>query len=198
MSPWKLSISCPPLVFYRSMQFARQRRCPYLWIDQDCINQNDAGDIEKHLQIMHRVYSESRWTVAPLSFMIPDWLNIYVLKFLEQGLPAKDERSLYIATCAIKLLHYMARDRWFKRTWILQEKQCAASLFLFVPIPPDRELPDEERLKKKFRPPLVGNDLCIELASIQRLWASRDLFADFTMKNSVSRRDTGLGFKVSG
>jgi hypothetical protein len=112
--------------------------------------------------------------------MIPDWLNIYVLlKFLEQGLPAKDERSLYIATYAIKLLHYMVRDRWFKRTWILQEKQCAASLFLFVPIPPDIELPDEESLKEKFRPPLVGNDLCIELASIQRLWASRDLFADF-------------------
>jgi hypothetical protein len=60
MSPWKLSISCPPLVFYRSMQFVRRRRCPYLWINQDCINQNDVGDIEKHLQIMQRVYSESR------------------------------------------------------------------------------------------------------------------------------------------
>jgi hypothetical protein len=61
----------------------------------------------------------------------------------------------------------------------LQEKQCAALLFLLVPIPPDIELSDKERWKEKFQSPLVGNDLCIELASIQRLWASRDLFTDF-------------------
>jgi hypothetical protein len=158
------------------MQFARQRRCPHLWIDQDCINQNDAGDIEKHLQIMHRVYSESRWTVAPLSFKIPNWPSIYVLlEFLEQGLPAKDERSLYIATCAIKLLHYMARDRWFERTWTLQEKECAASLFLLVPIPPDMKYPDEERLQAEFRPPLVGNDLWLpkqRRREVSFLWLS--------------------------
>jgi hypothetical protein len=92
----------------------------------------------------------------------------------------------------------MARDRWLKRTWILQEKQCAAPLFLLVPIPPDIELSDEERLKEKFQPPLVGNDLCIELASIQRLWASRDLFADFYNEKFSVEKGYRDGFQGLG
>jgi hypothetical protein len=94
-------------------------------------------------------------------------------------MPEKDERSLLHATAVIKLLLSMASDRWFEWSWTLQKNQCAASLFLLVPIPPDMEFPDKGKLKEKFRPPIVGNDLCADLASIQRHWSNKELFSDF-------------------
>jgi hypothetical protein len=80
------------------MQSARHKGCPYLWIDQECIDQNNPDDVEKHLRIMYRVYSECTWTVALLSYEIPSWQHVYVLlKLLKEGLPPKDERLRYIA-----------------------------------------------------------------------------------------------------
>ena len=65
-------ISCPELVFHRAMLFARSRRCPFVWIDQECIDQANPTDIQEHLKVMHRVYEESTWTVAPLGTTIAD------------------------------------------------------------------------------------------------------------------------------
>jgi hypothetical protein len=53
-------VNCPKIVFNQAIQFARQRRCPYIRIDQECIDQKDPADIKQHLQVMHRIYSKSR------------------------------------------------------------------------------------------------------------------------------------------
>lgn len=65
-------LRCPPIVFHRAMRYAQARNCPFLWIDQECIDQDDEADIERHLQIMHYIYSRSRWTVAVLSTILRD------------------------------------------------------------------------------------------------------------------------------
>ncbi|KAF1978211.1 hypothetical protein BU23DRAFT_654685 [Bimuria novae-zelandiae CBS 107.79] len=61
----------PIMVLHRAIRFAQSRNCQYVWIDQECINQSEPSDIEHHLQIMHRIYAESRWTVGVLSCEIP-------------------------------------------------------------------------------------------------------------------------------
>ena len=66
------SINCPTMVFHRAWYFARARKIPYIWIDQECIYQDNAKDKEKHVQIMDKIYKKSRWTVSILSTEISD------------------------------------------------------------------------------------------------------------------------------
>ncbi|KAF2184577.1 hypothetical protein K469DRAFT_521124, partial [Zopfia rhizophila CBS 207.26] len=77
---------CPIPVLHRALSFAHARECPYVWIDQECINQEDTKDIENHLQVMHKIYLESRWTIAVLCCVIPSQSLIEGLeKFLQQS-----------------------------------------------------------------------------------------------------------------
>ncbi|CAN9313505.1 unnamed protein product [Alternaria alternata] len=70
-SPFR-SINCPTLIFHRAWCFARARNIPYVWIDQECIYQENPEDKQRHLQIMDRVYKKSKWTVAILATEVPD------------------------------------------------------------------------------------------------------------------------------
>ena len=66
------SINCPTMVFHRAWYFARARGIPYVWIDQECIYQDNTEDKERHLQIMDKIYEKSKRTVAILSKEVPD------------------------------------------------------------------------------------------------------------------------------
>lgn len=46
---------CPRHVLHRAFCAAHHLECPFFWIDQDCIDQSDPADIQRHLEIMHRV-----------------------------------------------------------------------------------------------------------------------------------------------
>ena len=179
-------ISCPPLVFHRAMQFARSRNCPYLWIDQECIDQKDSSDIEKHLKIMHRVYRESTWTVVPLSHVLTgNASSNSLIRYLSDDFPELDpswdidyghlvrhedlslsekllKAALMHMDIAAHVLEGMALDRWFKRTWTFQEKHCASSLYFLVPIKPCHEGLAEATVNH-----IVGNDVCINLDRIE-------------------------------
>ncbi|CAN9437326.1 unnamed protein product [Alternaria alternata] len=52
------SINCPTMVFHRAWYFARARGIPYVWIDQECIYQDNTEDKERHLQIMDKIYEK--------------------------------------------------------------------------------------------------------------------------------------------
>ncbi|KAB2100148.1 hypothetical protein AG0111_0g11451 [Alternaria gaisen] len=58
---------CPPIVFHRAIQYAHAQGYTYVWIDQECIHQDDPIDVERHLQVMHRIYSNSKVTIAVLA-----------------------------------------------------------------------------------------------------------------------------------
>jgi hypothetical protein len=62
---------CPPVVFHRAMAYARICGYSYVWIDEECIHQDDPADVERHLQVMHRIYFNSKITVAILSTYFP-------------------------------------------------------------------------------------------------------------------------------
>ncbi|CAN9209379.1 unnamed protein product [Alternaria alternata] len=46
------------MVFHRAWYFARARGIPYVWIDQECIYQDNTEDKERHLQIMDKIYEK--------------------------------------------------------------------------------------------------------------------------------------------
>ncbi len=168
-------ISCPELVFHRAMMFARSRKCPFVWIDQECIDQTDPSDIQEHLKVMHRVYAESMWTVAPLSYTITnnhllERLITYIYHrrdedgnryFSSADFPReKDHIISSFDECVqgtTELLGLIMQDAWFTRTWAFQEKRCASELFLLVP----NEVPSQT--SARVRPYMIGTDLCFDM-----------------------------------
>jgi len=172
-----MPIGCPALVFHRAMLFARSRKCAFVWIDQECIDQTSMADIQAHLKIMHRVYEESKWTVAPLSQPITDHLSLerlitylyYDCKYNKNGTKRESSKwSLFSEgdvsifreriKAATEVLLSITKDAWFRRTWTFQEKRCAQSLFLLIPIEVSATLPDDVRLH------MVDTDLCFNTA----------------------------------
>jgi len=170
-----IPIGCPTLVFHRAMLFARSRKCAFVWIDQECIDQTDPTDIQAHLKIMHRVYKESKWTVAPLSHPITDRRSLeQLITYLyheskldkdvtkgesSEGSPVSEgDASIFRERVkeTTQVLLSITKDAWFRRTWTFQEKRCASALFLLVPIEVSPKLPDDVRLH------MVDTDLCFD------------------------------------
>ncbi|RII19114.1 hypothetical protein CUC08_Gglean001777 [Alternaria sp. MG1] len=146
------SINCPTMVFHRAWCFARARNIPYIWIDQECIYQENAEDKERHLQIMDRIYKKSKWTVAILSTEIPDtMLSALALVPLNnrqewyrgpyfENWPADVElKPLYVnfyvdfLNNTTNILSSVLSDPWFTRAWTFQERHCASACVLLAP-----------------------------------------------------------------
>lgn len=63
----------PRLALRQAVCFGLSKmREPLLWIDQESINQDVRPDLQHHLQNMHCIYAQSRYTVAVLSQTIED------------------------------------------------------------------------------------------------------------------------------
>jgi hypothetical protein len=168
--PW-----CPLAVLHRAWTFAQEdyrvrreyfevymdnnngvldRDSAYLWIDQECIIQDDPHDVENHLQVMNKVYEHAHTTVAVLSQVIPSGHLLNHVWKAPGGtgrdsiwyLPRDDPLLEKLTDCRA-LLENITRDRWFTRTWTLHEKQCAGGVghdqlcYLLLVTPDEKQLP---------------------------------------------------------
>jgi hypothetical protein len=109
---------CPPPVFHRAMQYAKTKGYSYVWIDQECIYQNNDADRERHLQLMHRIYRASAVTIAVLSIPMVD--PVVFEQFAEWSTvdkqPREEPQALPAGVLADWLMT-MTSDRWFTRAW---------------------------------------------------------------------------------
>ncbi|KAB2100147.1 hypothetical protein AG0111_0g11450 [Alternaria gaisen] len=103
----------PSIVFHRVVQFARSQNIRRIWLDQECINQEDPTDIERHLQDMNRIYQFSRLTVAVLSKAVENWAM--AVRCLNLGWTS-DEQDFELLT--------------------FHEQQCADDVVYLLPIQP--------------------------------------------------------------
>ncbi|KAH6872909.1 heterokaryon incompatibility protein-domain-containing protein [Alternaria rosae] len=59
---------CPQSVLHRALQYDIQgTKTGRLWIDQECIDQDDSIDRDEHIAHMHRIYERSKCTAVVLS-----------------------------------------------------------------------------------------------------------------------------------
>ncbi|KAI8937283.1 hypothetical protein NX059_006491 [Plenodomus lindquistii] len=117
---------CPNIVLHRANRFARWKNCPYIWIDQECIDQTSTVDIDRHIQAMHRVYNESLALIAILS--------IDTLSPLEADRIGRDNRQGGSHPLASVGRIKISQDPWFSRTWTFQERNCAKRMWWSVPV----------------------------------------------------------------
>ena len=134
--------ACPPDLLRRVINFARECGLDYLWIDQECIEQDDPEDKDVGIQAMDLVYQMAEQSVAVLEVQIYEQRHLNALGLLqvcdgEEDLTPTDLQDL------IEALEIVLGDRWFERTWCLQESTSAArKMALLIRRDPSLRLPD--------------------------------------------------------
>jgi hypothetical protein len=137
--------ACPSDLLRRVINFARECGLDYLWIDQECIEQDDPEDKDVGIQAMDLVYQMAAQSVAVLEVRINEQSHLDALGLLqdcnvEEDLAPTDLQDL------IEALEIILSDRWFERTWCLQESTSAArKMALLIRRNPALRLPDSLR-----------------------------------------------------
>jgi hypothetical protein len=103
-----------PDVILRGLAFAESRGVKRIWVDQECIDQDDEADVQAAIQAMHLVYRRAEATVVILGrhvHAVEDLAGFSDL-LASVGGPA--------ATAQI-LRDRILGDKWFTRAWCAQE-----------------------------------------------------------------------------
>ncbi|KAA8903665.1 heterokaryon incompatibility protein-domain-containing protein [Sphaerosporella brunnea] len=132
-----------PDVIRRAFRYALSVGIDYVWIDQECIEQDDPVDKENGIQSMDLVYRGAYRTVALLGQYINDESDVVVLFNLMKDLQAAfyhlqknsgnwPVKTLKGTALTSNLLTAVFMDLWFTRSWTHQEFICASNIVLAV------------------------------------------------------------------
>ena len=107
----------PAVVMSRAIKFAANKSQRFIWIDKECIDQEDRNDKEAGIQSMDLVYQRSAWPVGLLNseFNEQSHLDIWDCLIQRQDIASERVRDL------LEVLKILGEDKWFSRAWILQE-----------------------------------------------------------------------------
>ncbi|KAI5920018.1 heterokaryon incompatibility protein-domain-containing protein [Camillea tinctor] len=140
------------VVWDRVLRYAEYVECDNIWIDRECIDQDNPSEQETAIQNMHLVYSLSRRPVALLtrSIRTAGELDLLASLLLDEVRP-KDEPAL------LRLLDDITSDRWWTRAWTFQEDYKASTRMVLL-IPHARNLEDRKQgMADLQNRPLFGN-----------------------------------------
>jgi Heterokaryon incompatibility protein (HET) len=168
--------AAPPDVLHRVLAYSAARDINAIWIDQECINQEDPIDKEDGIQSMDIVYQKSAHPIA----------------ILETRFQTQAELDIFIATvdpdfCEFDPSHIedledilgaLGDDSWFTRAWTLQESTSAGvSMLLLIGCPGLNKSeifgpnPDEFEISIwDFQQAMVNARLLIEAGLAQNSW----------------------------
>lgn len=134
--------ACPPDLLRRVINFARECGIDYFWIDQECIEQDDPDDKDVGIQAMDIVYQMAEQSVAVLEVQIDQQRHLDALGLLQICDGEEDLTPTHLQDL-IEALEIVLSDRWFERTWCLQESTSAArKMALLMRRDPSLRLPD--------------------------------------------------------
>lgn len=108
---------CPPALLERAIAYADYLGYSFVWIDQECIEQDNVDDRQRGIHSMDLVYQGAAKSVAVLETEIQEQRMIDALECLCEA-DDLDENSL----CdLLDTLELVVSDAWFSRAWCLQE-----------------------------------------------------------------------------
>jgi len=107
----------------RAILFASRRGSEFIWIDQECIEQDNPIDQRDGIQAMDLVYQRAEESVGLLNIYVEkqEHLDALNLMFEGEGIEPHELESL------AEVLEFICSDAWFTRAWILQESTSAGS-----------------------------------------------------------------------
>jgi Heterokaryon incompatibility protein (HET) len=131
----------PRNILTRALRYALEYHVPFVWIDQECISQDDPTDKEIGIQSMDIVYARSDHPVGILNNIVTSEAVATTLATLKtwKGFGHREFVSLcqkHLNSDAIyttgTFLDKLQEDQWFSRAWIHQESACARDSMLLL------------------------------------------------------------------
>lgn len=133
---------CPESLLERVIQFAAWKEMSYIWIDQECIIQDNVEDQTVGINAMDLVYENAAYSLAVLEALIPEQRHIDALELLLDGNTAELEVADNLMDLCEALQIIMA-DPWFERAWCLQESASGnRSMTLLIRCSENIDVPD--------------------------------------------------------
>jgi hypothetical protein len=165
-------------VLKRLLSFAAYVRCPNIWIDKECIDQEDKASKEAAIQSMDLVYSLSDYPVALLSTVIEYQTQLKILADLLRGDFVSDgdssqayqfqleESGVAEASAVLTFLDQITSDTWWSRAWTFQEDyKSSTKMTLLLPHGPTLES-SKESVSETLG--CLEGELCVNSADFRR------------------------------
>ncbi|KAI1813375.1 hypothetical protein GGS20DRAFT_480907 [Poronia punctata] len=154
------------IVWQRALNYANLVKCDTIWIDRECVDQENVREKEIAIQNMHLVYSLSRHPVALLTHVVETADEIDLLAGLLTGDIREEEKP-----ALLDVLDVITSDLWWQRAWTFQEDYRASTrMTLLIPHVSDVELHKLSYLDYSGRP-LFGrlpDEICIKSTEFRR------------------------------
>ncbi|KAI9696662.1 MAG: hypothetical protein M1820_008036 [Bogoriella megaspora] len=176
-----------PEVLNRTIAFARPRKVNYIWIDQECINQDDRIDQRDGVQAMDLVYQQAQICLGLLNVCVAKQEHLDALNTMFEG-ESINEPQLHDLADALDLI---LSDPWFTRAWILQESLTGAAQMTL-------QMKCDPRLDKgAYLEPMYGSSseyLEIELTQLHTYLSTwlpttvEDMVADCLIEQPIASR----------
>ncbi|KAI4151690.1 MAG: hypothetical protein LQ340_003362 [Diploschistes diacapsis] len=163
-------------VLERAISYAKYRKCSLLWIDRECIPENDSEERDCAIHSMDLVYSLSKYPIALLVVRIQSNKELSLLADFLEGKFVDDHRKSHQnamiksakAREAFELLDRLTSDEWWRRGWTFLEDY-RASIKMKILIPHDHHI---SALKRSSRMAcLFGSldgELCVKSTRFRR------------------------------
>jgi hypothetical protein len=168
----------PPDVVHRAVDYAKKRNINAIWIDQECINQDNPTDKEDGIQAMDIVYQASDHPIAVLESCFETQAELDALASVVDSDRFEFDPAQIEALADI--LGALSADQWFERAWTLQESTSAgARMVLLIGVPENFTKPpcfgsllwDFEISIQDFQDAMVNARILIERGLAAGVWA---------------------------
>ncbi|KAI0432156.1 heterokaryon incompatibility protein-domain-containing protein [Xylaria sp. FL1042] len=154
------------VVWERVLRYAEHVKCETIWIDRECVDQDNAKEKETAIQNMHLVYSLSRRPIALLTHVIQTAEELDLIVSLLFG-DLKEEHE----SAALDLLREITSDLWWQRAWTFQEDYRASTRMTLL-IPHTSNLEHRKQTTRDIsNRPLLGTlpgEICIKSTEFRR------------------------------
>ncbi|KAI2614674.1 uncharacterized protein GGS25DRAFT_472680 [Hypoxylon fragiforme] len=153
-------------VWDRVLNYADHVDCENIWIDRECIDQEDEAEQEAAIQSMHLVYSLSRRPIALLTRPIETIEELDLLTDLMCGEVSPDKEA-----AVLNLLNGITSNLWWKRAWTFQEEYRASTRMTLL-IPHHWSLEGRKQAARDYMDrPILGTiegEICIKSVDFRR------------------------------
>ncbi|KAI1421009.1 heterokaryon incompatibility protein-domain-containing protein [Xylaria sp. FL1777] len=154
------------VVWDRVLHYAKHVKCETIWIDRECVDQDNTMEKETAIQNMHLVYSLSRRPIALLTHAIQTAEELDLIVSLLFGDLREEKES-----AALDLLSDITSDLWWQRAWTFQEDYRASTrMTLLIPHTINLEHRKQTARDESNRPILgtLPGELCIKSIDFRR------------------------------
>jgi hypothetical protein len=169
-------------IIRRAIDFGRESDCRLIWIDQECIDQDDLQDKALHIQAMHLIFRRAQYVVAILNNGLADQWELDVLAQYNDA-ASLDHVSL---TRVVELAQRLAGDIWHTRAWTYQEALLATrGIYMLIPCHPLARTSHSQLMIRDF-------DLVTNLEVAQRFSSPRQIHGHPTQIMELNQLSSAL------